>query len=45
MRGKQIGIIMIALGIGVVITLVFPIWMLVLLMGLVLIGVGLLICK
>lgn len=45
MHCKSLGLIMVSLGIGVVITLIFPNWMLVFLLGLLLVAIGLTICR
>jgi hypothetical protein len=45
MRGKALGFVLMALGIGVVLALILPPWMLLLLLGLGLIVLGFLIIK
>ncbi|MGI6039847.1 MAG: hypothetical protein GX257_06125 [Clostridiales bacterium] len=45
MRGKSLGAVLIALGVGIVLTLICPPWLLLLFLGLGMIAVGLLACR
>ncbi|NLM62144.1 MAG: hypothetical protein GX193_08730 [Clostridiales bacterium] len=45
MRGKSIGATLIALGVGIVLTLICPPWLMLLFIGLAMIAAGVLICR
>lgn len=45
MRLKSLGLVLIALGAGIVFTLIFPAWLMVLLIGIGMIVLGFMICR
>jgi hypothetical protein len=45
MRGKIIGLVLIALGMGILLALVLPVWVLVLFLALGMVAVGFIICR